>query len=253
MIGAMGWRPAILTLGCVAGVIIVLTGLLVMKDWPDAGELAAGGELPPAREGQIAEATGLDEPLLSTMAIIGRSNFWLFLIAIGLLTATDQALIALTVPFYLSKGISLETAALLMALQLAASVAGKLVVGLLAERFDILRIFVFVITMHIVLLVVYIAWPGNWVIAAVILLTGLSLGGSLPVMKILTVNIFGARNYGQASSAVLMGVQLLSAAFLHYSGAAFDASGNYDTAFMGFMAATVIALGAACFIRLPRT
>jgi sugar phosphate permease len=248
LIADYGWRTAIVVVGCVIGPVIALLGAFVMRDRPGAGEMSAAGELETSSSGQAAAE---DEPEWTIPAMLRSRNFWLLQGAIALLMASDQALLALKVPFYQSKGVGLEAASVLLAAQSGSAIVGKVLLGFLAERYDIRRIYGIICGLHVVVLLLFIHWPGYWVMLGLLTLTGVAIGGVLPVKLMLIALAFGSRSFGQVVGCLTAGVQGLSIVFIYLSGKTFDMTGNYDMVFWLFMGGAVLSFILVQAVRLP--
>jgi sugar phosphate permease len=254
LITQLGWRPAVLVLAGAIGVGCVLIGLFAMHDRPSDAELAAAGEMEAA--GAPAAAGDDDEAApwrgISLKALLTNRNFWLILLCSGVLLALDQMFVATNIPFFRGHGVSLAAASVLVALQSGSAVAGKVLVGFVAERVDIRRVFAGVAILHVVMLLFYIFWPGYWSMIAVIALIGAAVGGSLPVWALLVAAAFDARDFGKASGAMMPGMQVLSILCLHLSGESFDRTGSYQMSFWVFIAAAAATLALIPLTRLSR-
>jgi len=250
LIAHWGWRVALASLGLMAGPAIIAVSLALMRDHPPEQVLEQAGELTgfdgtAARPGHAVERTWpLGEMLRSR-------EFWLVQIGVALLMGSDQALLSLKIPFYQSKGVSLEAASVLLAAQTASAILGKIAIGFLAERLDIRRIFAVICTMHITVLVCFIYWPGFWTMLVLLSFLGAAVGGVWPAQLVLIGTIFGSRSFGQALGAITLAVQFVSICFIFLSGKIFDRTGNYDAAFWLFLVGVAVSLVLVQMVRLP--
>jgi predicted MFS family arabinose efflux permease len=209
--------------------------------------LQASGELQPAEPEaasarQAAAPASPDDRVWTLGELLRNRNFLLIMGGVGLLLASDQALLASTVPFLQDKGVGLKAASLLVSCQSASALCGKYLVGRLAERFDIRRLFALVVLFHIVLLGLYLVWPGYGLVFAALSVIGLAIGGVYPVKMLLTASTFGSRSFGLAFGAMQLPSQLLAIVALRGMGEAYDRTGNYDWGFAGLIVAALISL-----------
>lgn len=234
----LGWRTAILTIGIGVSVVVAAVALFLMRDRPTEAQLIAGGEImPDAPAGQGAS----DEHVWTMRTMLRERNFWLIMFGCGLILASDQTLIQTNGPYFKTKGISLVDASWLVSVGGISAVIGKLVAGWLADHIDVRKVAAVVAIFHIVLLGLYIIWPGYWAMLAAFALIGLAIGGVFPVWTVLTANSFGSRSFGAALGTMALGMQPLSIATLYAVGRVRDATGSYDLAFYGLLGMVVLA------------
>jgi sugar phosphate permease len=246
LIEGLGWRPAVLVLAAVIGVGTALLGLFAMRNRPSEAELLAAGEKDVAEGSAPAAghpaATNPAEPQVTLGAILANRDFWLILLGAGLLLAIDQTLVATNIPFFQGHSVPLAAASVLVAVQSAAAIAGKLLVGFLAERVDLRRLFAGVAVLHAALLMFYIFWPGYWPMLLLIAVIGVAVGGSLPLWGLLVAKSFRSQDFGKATGTMAPGMQLLSIIFVRLSGEAFDRTGSYQIALWCFVGAALLSV-----------
>ncbi|WP_380871374.1 MFS transporter [Sphingomonas sp. DBB INV C78] len=234
----LGWRTAVAAIGVGVGLIVATLALLFMRDRPTEAELIAGGELVPDTP---AAQAALDEPVWTTRALLRERNFWLIMFGCGLILASDQTLIQTNAPYFLTKGISPVDASLMISIGGISAVCGKLIAGWLADHIDVRRVFAVVALFHVILLGLYIVWPGYWAMLIAFALIGVAVGGVYPVWTVLTANSFGSRSFGAALGTMALGMQPLSIAALYAIGRVRDTTGNYNLAFAGLLGMVVLA------------
>jgi MFS family permease len=236
LIQDFGWRTALVVMGSALAAVIVALGLLVMRDRPSDEQLKAAGELQTAG-GQKFDA---DDRAWTLGQLLRSRNFYLIAFGMGLLLASDQVIIASKVPLMQDQGVDLKAASLIIACQSASAACGKYLVGHLAEKFDVRRLFGLVIFCHLVLLALYITWPGYWVLVVAVSIIGVAIGGVYPIKMLLNVGAFGSRSFGLAWGAMQLGAQPLAIVALRATGTAYDRTGNYTLAFGGLMACVIL-------------
>lgn len=238
-ISYLGWRMAAACIGVGVSVIIATLALLLMRDRPTEEQLIAGGEVVPGAPG---DPIATDEPVWSVKSFLRERNFWLIMLGCGLILASDQTLIQTNGPYFTSKGITMEDASWLVSIGGISAVIGKLIAGWLADHVDVRKIFAVVVLFHVVLLTLYIVWPGYWAMLAAFSLIGLAIGGVYPVWTVLTANSFGSRSFGSALGLMALGMQPMSIASLYAIGRVRDVTGSYNLAFVGLLGMVLLAL-----------
>jgi sugar phosphate permease len=246
LITRLGWRPAVLVLAVVIGVATVLLGLFAMRDRPTEDELVAADETDGAA-GAAAEAA---EQQSTLRAVLAQRDFWLILLGSGILLAIDQMLVASNVPYFQGHAVALAAASLLVAVQSGSAIVGKLLVGFLAERIDVRRLFSGVAVLHAVLLLFYILWPGYWPMLVAIAVIGAAVGGSLPIWMLLVAAAFRTQDFGKATGAMSLGTQVISIAFVTLAGKTYDRTGSYSVAFWFYIGAALLAVALIAATRL---
>ena len=157
------------------------------------------------------------------------------------MVASDQAILVSQVPYLQDSGISLSAAAFFAACLTLSAVCGKLIVGFLADRYDIRKLMGVIILCHVALLAVMIIQPDYWVLVAFASVFGVAVGGVYPVWLGLTAKVFGARSYGTVMGMMLVVMQPLSIFALRLIGEARDRFGNYDIGFGGLILVVILA------------
>jgi len=246
LIEGFGWRTTLLVMGCVLTAVIVVLGLFVMRDRPSDDELKAAGEL----QSEDSHKFDADERVWTLGQLLRNRNFYLIMLGMGLLMASDQVIIASKVPLMQDKGVDLKAASLIIACQSASAACGKYVVGHLAERFDVRRLFGLVIFCHLILLALYITWPGYWVMVAAVSIVGVAIGGVYPIKMLLNVGAFGSRSFGLAWGAMQLGAQPLAIAALRATGVSYDRTGDYNLAFGALMVCVALSFVLVSFVDL---
>lgn len=247
LIEQLGWRTAMLTVGVVVGVVLALLAVLVIRDRPDSDDRGYADEFGDGGNGEAAGA----ERSWSFRQLLGDRNFWCVTLGAGLLLASDQAVLASKVPYFQDAGISLSAAAVIAACMTGSAIAGKLLVGALADRVDLRLLFGLVVICHVCLLAVFIIQPGYWTLLLVGSVVGMAVGGVYPVWMTLTAAVFGAKTYGTVMGAMAVMMQPLSVVAIRFIGEVYDRTGSYDAAFATFIGVVCAAFGLIVLVRRP--
>jgi len=248
LIEQFGWRNALLAVGLGTGLTMLLLALFVIRDRPRGDEPGHMGEFATAGSGTRTVA---GEQLWSYGQLLANRNFWLLTGGLGLLFASDQALLASQVPYFQDAGISLSGAAMIAACMTVSAMLGKLVVGALADRVDLRLLFLGIALCHIGLLGVFIVQPGFWVLVVTASVMGIAVGGVYPLWMTLMAWAFGARSYGTVMGTMAVMKMPLSILALRFAGESFDRTGSYDLAFSAFIVGVVLATGLIFALREP--
>ena len=239
-----GWRMALIVSGIVVGTICAVLSALFMRnrtgDW-DPVERATAAAAPPA-----------DEPVWRVPDLLKARNFWLIAFSMGTMLAVDQALLASLVAYSTDRGMTLGQAGLLMSVLAFSAIAGKLLVGLAAERFDQRVLMAAVAASHLVFLGVLLSDPSYYLLIGVASVAGLAVGGTYPIWNLVVAVCFGSASFGSvigAMSPISLPLSMIAARFV---GEVFDRTGHYDFAFQVFLGVAVLSAILILFVRPPR-
>ncbi|MCB2077772.1 MAG: MFS transporter [Novosphingobium sp.] len=250
-IEALGWRSALIAQGFVLCVLIVTFGLVLMRDQPSAEQLRV--EIDPNESGTEKPLEGR---VWTAKDLLRERNFYLIVIAMGIVFASDGVLVVSMVPHMSDQGISLTAAALVVSAQSASATFGKFVVGFLSERISIIRIYGVVVACHLLLLALYLTWPGYWIMVMASAVIGIAVGGVVPVKFIMLSKAFGSRSFAYIMGLATVISQIFSAIALYLAGVSYDRAGNYSVAFIAMMLAVTISFllaSQARFDQAPQT
>jgi len=243
MIESFGWRTALLILGLIAIVVIAFMTAFLIRNHPKGSEPGYSGEFKVAatNSGTEVESTTQHEEWRYSQLLCNR-NFWLLTLGIGLLYGSDQALVTANVPYFQDIGIDLSAAALIVAFMTVSAIFGKVLVGILADKFDLRYIFYVVAGAHLALLAVYLLQPPYWVLLVLATLFGVGMGGVFPVWTTLLAWLFGSRSYGTIMGLMTVLFKVLSIIAVRFVGEVHDATGSYSFAFVMFSVVVVVAV-----------
>lgn len=246
LIETFGWRIALGITGVGVGIVLLLVALFLIRSKPGSKDIEGFDEFDTQSDGQTEKEVSVKDPepdgLQWTFGTLSKNrNFWFIGIGCGLLLASDQAILVSQVPYLQDSGISLSAAAFFAACLTLSAVCGKLIVGFLADRYDIRKLMGVIILCHVALLAVMIIQPDYWVLVAFASVFGVAVGGVYPVWLGLTAKVFGARSYGTVMGMMLVVMQPLSIFALRLIGEARDRFGNYDIGFGGLILVVIVA------------
>ena len=244
-IEVLGWRTALMAQGLVLCVIIVTFGLVLMRDHPSPEQLR---EELNTEEGDSPEMPA-EGRVWTAKELFCERNFYLIVVSMGILFASDGVLVISMVPHMSDLGISLTAAALVVSAQSASATFGKLVVGFLSERISIIWIYGVVIVCHLALLALYLIWPGYWIMLLASAVIGIAVGGTVPVKFIMISKAFGSRSFAFIMGLANVISQIFSAIALYLAGVSYDQNGNYSVAFVGMMIAVSVSFLLASRVR----
>jgi MFS family permease len=249
-----GWRAtALLSAGIVLTVGLPLSGL--MRKTPEAYGLRPDGASPPAEPVGDAGGANADEPGGSDPAAtdfrageaLRTRAFWL--ITAGHATAVSLvATIGVHIVVHLNEGLGLtiQTAATLVAVMTGAQMVGQLLGGVLGDRFPKRALAFAAMWTHALALVIVAYAPSLPYAVLFAVLHGLAWGVRGPIMQALRADYFGRSSFptilGISFSFVMLG-QMVGPLF---TGVMADTLGDYRIAFT--LMAGAVAAASLCFV-----
>lgn len=229
----LGWRGAVATMGVLVVILIVPLALFVVREPPSGFSSAADSGPSPS---SVASAR-----LWSTTELLQVRDFWLLALCIGLILGVSQALLASLVAYGTDRGFSLQAASLVVSAVSGSAIVGKLVIGELSDHIDMRWLLLVVVILGEVYLACLIVTPGYTVLLVVSLLAGAAIGGVTPLWAAFISKRFGPMSFGTVMGLMIPVQISLVLVCLYYSGRVYDVSGSYETAFIVFMGALLIA------------
>lgn len=237
-----GWRQATLIMGLsITALVLLIAKKFIVSHPEDIGQVPDGV----VRE---AESTNTETPS-KNVRIFSNPQFWLIGLGAGLLLGSDQALLASLVPYGEGRGFSAKSATLVMSVMTLSAIAGKLVVGWLAEFWDKRILFALVCLSNIAFLMAVLQVPSYGQLIAVASVVGLAIGGVYPVWTTLTADAFGRQNFARAIGAMNLITIPCILISLTLAGKTFVQTGSYDLIFKIFIMQVIAAAVLIGFVK----
>jgi MFS family permease len=235
MIGAHGWRAAMLSIAATALVIAFPAVALLLRDPPKGG----------SRTASVAATSGM------TRAQAFRDRqFWLIAAAF-ILIGGGTAGVPVHFPALLhDRGVAPGLAAALLSAIGISLIFGRLFTGWLLDRMHAGRVgfILFALSAAGVALLATTASPPLLLLGAITV--GLATGAEYDLMAFLVTRYFGFRHFGTLFGALTLFFSVGAAAGPALVGAAFDRTGGY---FVGYLAlAAALLTASVCLLNLGR-
>jgi MFS family permease len=236
---ALGWRMALRVLGVLMIAIALPLAFFVRE--PGAGDTPAA-----APAGAAARVAAGD----SILAVLRQRAFYLLALgsmaSIGAVGGTTQNL---KLFFAMDRGMAQGSVAEIISLVLVGSIAGRLLMGWLADRWPKKRV------MLLVYLIVAGSIPLLWLapspaaLRAAAVAFGIGLGGDYMIIPLMAAELFGLRRMGRVMGIVLTADGVAEAVAPMAVAALRDHTGSYGPGFALLVALAV--LGAVAVALLP--
>lgn len=233
LIGEWGWRGAFVALGAGWGVLVALVVFLFFRGAQDDAVSA-----PPTRE--VVAPVTVDLPGVTLREGLTSGTFYRLMLAAGLFAFTTLGVVVHLVPILRDAGAEPLAAAGTAALVGVFSIAGRLGVGLLLDRFAgrVVGACAYLIPIAGAALLLFDgANPVSQTVAAA--LFGLTLGAEVDVIAYLASRYFGLKNFGGLFGGLVAALSLGTAFGPLAAGLTFDEFGGYSA----FLVLTMVLMG----------
>ena len=239
MISAYDWRTAMLVLGEISLLVIVPASLLVRE--PAAARAGAGATTVGAEGQEFTVGQALRTPQFAAIAL-----------AYFACCAAHSGPIFHMVTHAIDHGIPVMAAATVLSVAGLASLSGKIVCGLVADRVGAKRTLLVGLAIQAVSVSLYVFTRDLVSFYGLALMFGFAYGGVMPLYAILVREYFGARIMGTAFGAVAF-VSTLGMSLGPWAGGwLYDAMGSYFWLYMGSFGIGLGAVAIAFTFRPPR-
>jgi MFS family permease len=243
----LGWRYGLALIGILILLVLLPIGIWVTRSSPeDCGvDPEAFEEVPPPRENSsqpAAASAGVAQAVRSP-------SFWLILGGSTLTIGAIGAVIQHFILFLKDSGYSATAASRYSSILLASSLAGRVIVGYVADRFRksyIMALFYLLIGVSIFLLANPHSTVSLWSFAVVF---GFAMGADYMLIPLVTSESFGTASLGKLLALIISGYSVGQWGAPWLVGKIFDVRHSYDLAWK--TVAIMAILGAAAILAIP--
>ncbi len=236
---ALGWRTALQVLG-VLMVVIAFPAAFLVRDPPAATRALSDSP----RAGDAAEGPALG-------SVLRRPAFYLLALgsmaSIGAVGGTMQNL-----KLYLAgdRGLSQGESATVLSLVLGSSLAGRVLMGWLADRWARKHVMLLIYSIVAVSIPLLVAAPTPAAVRAAAVVFGVGLGGDYMIIPLMAADLFGLRMMGRVMGIVLTADGVAEATVPMAVATIRDHAGSYGPGFVLLVALALV--GATAVALLPR-
>jgi MFS family permease len=236
LIRALGWRHALEFVALLLVAVLFPVGIWITRSTPEERGLRPDGEVGP----ESGNATGSTANSSGVAEAIRTANFWLILLGSTLAIGAIGGVIQHFILFLRDCGYKASTASRFFTGLLAASLAGRVLVGYAADRFrkkDTMALFYLSVGLSVLLLGMARQPAMAWTFALVF---GFSMGADYMLIPLVTAECFGTGALGKLLALIIMGYSLGQWGLPWVVGKIFDARHSYDLAWKVMAAAGVL-------------
>lgn len=250
LIESLGWRGASATLG----VVIFAVGLplaSLVRHRPEQYGMLPDGE-PQADEVGDTNLTAatLEEDFTAEEALRTPALWWI-LWAFSFRSFVNVALAVHFIPAVQDKGFSSGTAAAIFGLLGILSIPTRLANGLLSDVLDKRLVGVAQSAIMILAMIIFIWSTALWHLVVFVSIYAITTGGGGSLMYATVGEYYGRRSFGTIIGFAHAIAVIGSIIGPPFAGFAFDATGSYNAAFLGFAIAAAIATVMLLLVRRP--
>ena len=237
----LGWRPALEIIGAAIALVLIPTGLWITRSKP------ADRGIDPKQFGETSTQNKVATPAPASAGVaraIRTAPFWLILLGSTLAIGAIGAVIQHFILFLKDSGYTATVASRYLSILLTASLAGRVVVGYIADRLSksfIMAIFYFLIGASVLLLAHPQSTLAIWAFASVF---GFAMGADYMLIPLVVSENFGTASLGKILALIIMGYSVGQWAGPWFVGKLFDARHNYDLAWTLIAIFAMIGAGA---------
>jgi len=236
--GHFGWRRAIEILGVLVLVVLLPVGGWVTRSTPRDMGLLPDGLIPTYRvEIRVESPSATGGPVAHA---IRSANFWLLVAGCTLVVGAIGTVIQHLILFLKDQGYSSGAASQVSSCLLASSLAGRVLVGYLADRFqkkNVMAWFYLLLGLSIPLLYLAHRPAAVWVFAVVF---GFAMGADYMLIPLVTAECFGLAALGKILALIIMGYSLGQWMAPWLAGRIFDVRHSYNMAWAIMTVAAVV-------------
>jgi len=237
LVSEYGWRTAWIALGIVMIISIAPISALLMRRQPEDIGLLPDGVSAIKAEGsnELHKPTWVETEYPWTRSEAIRTKAIWILIGVQTLGALSLMPVLLhQVPYIQDKDFSLSTAATVATTLAGFAILGKLVYGILAERFPIRYVLSASLIPAGLSLYILVVADNIGMLYSYAILHGLSMGGWSPLMSVALASYFGRQNMGAIRGIVTPFGNIVQAFTPVLAGWMWDTFGDYDLSFTIF-------------------
>ena len=241
LVQAYDWRTSLQIIAALVAVIMLPVALLVRRPLALAQPAAA------AAPGAVLE------PALSLGQAMRSAPFLILVLTSFLSCATHSGPIFHTVSYAVTCGIPLMAAVSIYSLEGLAGMGGRLVFGLLGDRFGAARVLVLALLAQAIVALGYVVARDLGSFYTVAALFGFTYAGVMPLFAVIARENFPLRMMGTVIGSTTMASSMGMALGPMLGGAIYDTFSSYAWLFIGAFSLGIGAfLAALAFTRLPR-
>lgn len=247
LITNFGWRRAFETIGVAMLLILFPAGIWITRSYPREMGLHADGAAV-----KNAHPIAPEVNSVTVRRAVHTLDFWLLLVGSALTIGAIGTVISHFILFLTDAGHSAGWASRALSILLISSLAGRVIVGYLADRFthkNVMAFFYLVLALAIPLLFIRHSDESIFMFAVVF---GFAMGADYMLIPLVTADCFGLGALGKLLALIIMADSLLQTSGPVMAAHIFDTQHSYNLAWEIITAAGILGALAIYFISTGR-
>jgi predicted MFS family arabinose efflux permease len=249
------WRTALLAMGTVDTVVLLILALIV-RERPRADErekavsLGQSGSQGNLSGQGIREEAGSPEPVGT---LLRMPQFWCIGLSCALALAILQTVIVTLVPLAIETGLTPMQAAGLISVTGGAAITSKLLLSIVADRFDRIYLLAVLTGLGLIVNLLLIVEADYFVFIACAVMLGIASSAMSPIFFALLADRFGLASFGTVRGLMAVLISGFGAIAVRGAGEVYDRAGSYDPVFYSFMVIGVLSVFLMLATRFTRS
>ncbi|MBE0430965.1 MAG: MFS transporter [Dehalococcoidia bacterium] len=254
LISLLGWQWTYRVLGGAICIVLIPLITLVVKNTPHDMGMLPDGEQHTGRDDR--SVAGLDRTIQiqgwTLSGALRTSTFWLLVAAFTLVFTGTSSVIAHAVPFFVGQGFSNQAASTILGSAVGVSILGRISTGHLSDRVPVKYVAALFFVLQAVALLMLVSQGTGTAVAGFITIFGLAMGGLFVLEPLVIREYFGLDSFASIYGGLWAFETLGWGAGPYVTGYIFDRTGSYNSAFIAFLIATLLAVVLIMLVRRPR-
>ena len=243
LIERYGWRNTFVIMGIFVLAIVLTAAQFMVRDPAILGAIPYGEDASRQNRGsKPAEGYSFKEALHTP-------QFWTVFVMVFWFGIFIMSYNVHIVPDAISSGMASTRAAHVLATTGALMIAGRVILGTVADKTGNKPIFIFCFLLSAIALFFIVIVPAHWAFFVLAVLIGFAQGGIGTSQSPLVASMFGLKAHGLIYGCIGFGYTIGAALGPLLTGYIFDLTGSYHTALLICASASVVALLFAFFVK----
>lgn len=255
----VGWRLTWSIFGLITLVLVVIPALIVMRRSPEELGLQPDGmDAPPvavdaSRSNDDKKATlSADEAIWTWREVIRTKAFWLICFIYGMANVGIAGLNLHVFAYVTDIGFSPLVAATVLSIIASTQLGSTMVWGVISERMDIRHSSLIMFLVQSAGLALVLATSQVVPVYLGFFLYGIGLGGGWVLQELIWATNFGRVSLGMVRGLGILVTHAFGAVGAPFFGFVHDVTGSYQSSFLAFVAALIIAAFLSLAVRAPQ-